>query len=154
MASSNILIGSFTYIVARVIDFEVKRLEKAPFDPNIANAGVYSMISEWYARRVISKFNFHVGIELVIPRYWDVASLCPLGFSVAYVDKLWTGLSLPVFPFLLMILTYYDIVLPQLQPYGVRVVIAFYLHCLKMDVLSSIFLFKAFFILKAASPRD
>lgn len=76
-----------------------------------------------------------------------------LGFSVAYVDQYKDSLSLYVFPFLFRVLRYYGITLPQLQPNGFRVVVAFYLHCLEMNVLPLIGLFRAFFILKAVSPK-
>lgn len=49
MASYNIPIGSFVYIVVVESDFEVKNLEIAPFVLNTVDVGVYSMIFERYA---------------------------------------------------------------------------------------------------------
>lgn len=87
MISSYILVDSFAYMTIRETDFLGKRLGVAPYDPNMADVGVHSFISERYAKKVISEFNFLVGIEIVIPRRRDVASLCPLGFSATYVDQ-------------------------------------------------------------------
>lgn len=71
---------------------------------------------------------------------------------MAYIEQFRVGLSLPVH-FLLRVLRYYGIALPQLQPNGVKVMVAFYLHCLEMDVLPMICLFRAFFILKMTSSK-
>lgn len=74
MASSNLPVGSFVYLVVGESDFAFKRMEIAPFIAKTADVGVYSIVSERYACRVISKFNFHVGTKIVILRRCDVAS--------------------------------------------------------------------------------
>lgn len=114
MASSNIHVSSFAYIVVGETNFGVKHLEIAPFDPNTAYARVHFTISERYTCCVIYKFNLPIRNELAISRRRDVASLCPLDFSGAYVDQFRVGLSLSMFPFLLGVLRYYGIVYPQL----------------------------------------
>lgn len=114
MSSSNVPIGSFVYLIVGETDFLIKRLEVTLFDPNTVNARIHSCISERYARKMVSSFNFSMGTEVVIPRRRDVASLCPLGFSAAYVDQFQAGLSLPIFPFVLRVLRHYGIALSQL----------------------------------------
>lgn len=66
MAFSDLQVGSFAYLVVGEGDFFVKRLEVAPFVSNTADASVHFVVSERYARRVISEFNFPVGIEIII----------------------------------------------------------------------------------------
>lgn len=100
----------------------------------------------------MADFNFPVGAEVVIPRRRDVASLCSLGFSAIYADQLRVGLSLPVFSFLLRVLRHYRIALAQLQPNGIRLVVAFYLYCCRREVFPTVPLFHTF-ILKAATSR-
>lgn len=87
MISLDTSVGSFTYMTFGETDVLVKRLVVVPFDPNTADAGVHSTVNERYAKKVLSKFNFPVGTEIVIPRQRDMASLCPLGFLAAYFDQ-------------------------------------------------------------------
>lgn len=67
MASSDLPIRSFAYLVVGEGDFTVKRLKVAPFVSNTTHAGVRYVVSERYTHWVISEFNFPVGTKIVIP---------------------------------------------------------------------------------------
>lgn len=86
MSCSEIPVGSFSYLTVGKTDILVKWLEVALFDPNTVDVGIHSYVSERYARKVISNFNFPTGTEVVISRCRNMASLCPIGFSAAYVE--------------------------------------------------------------------
>lgn len=67
-----------------------------------------------------------------------------------YVDHFKAGLRLSLFPFLVDILTHYELALPQLMPNAIRTLIAFQLFYDRKRVRCSVALFMHLFLLKSA----
>lgn len=82
-----------------------------------------------------------------------MANVCPIGFLAAYLDKFRVGLTLYLFPFLLLILRHYIVALAQLMPNAIKTIIGFYIHYLKRGVEPSIVLFRCFFMLKMCEAQ-
>lgn len=140
-----VVTSSFVCITIWEVDSSISRLDVAFFNPDTPDTGMYSIKSKKLTHRAIFEFNFPLGTEIAIPHRRDMAFLYPLSFSLAYIDQFTIGLSFPIFPFLMEILENYGIVFAQMLPNGIRVIVSFYIHCLKNGVAPTIALFRTFF---------
>lgn len=87
--------------------------------------------------------------ELVVPKSRDTVLHPPEGFCIVYVGHFKPGLRLPLFPFLVDVLIYYELALSQLVPNAIRTVVAFQLFCDCKRIRCSVGLFRRFFLLKS-----
>lgn len=88
----------------------------------------HSHINERRVREMLELYRLPEDIHILILRRTDTVLNSPLGYCIAYVDQLKTGLRFPLFPLLLEILCHHQIVLSQLVPNAIRLIVGFECH--------------------------
>lgn len=80
-------------------------------EDRVAPFACKSSLSCEHIRGVTARFFVPPEVEVAVPRRGDTVLHSPEGFCPFYVDHFKAGLLLALFPFLLAVLTYYDIAL-------------------------------------------
>ena len=83
--------------------------------------------------------------DIRIPTSNDRACYPPQGYQTVYQDALEAGLRIPLHPFLIALLNFYQVGLGQIVPNSWRLVISFLTLALREKISPSVELFNLFF---------